>query len=48
MRLLVFESAGEGIDAFVSVVDAQGRNIASFYGALRYVEAAKFMEWLAK
>lgn len=36
MRLLVFAD-------FCAVVGPDGRNMASFYGALRHVEAALFM-----
>ncbi len=36
MTILVFKD-------FVSVVDASGVNVASFYGALRHVEAAELV-----
>jgi hypothetical protein len=28
----------------IAIVDAQGRNMATFFGALRYVEAELFMK----
>jgi hypothetical protein len=40
MTMLIFPD-------FISVVDAEGKNIASFYGALRYVEARVLMKRLA-
>jgi hypothetical protein len=41
MKLLVFPD-------FVSVVNEDGVNIASFFGSLRYVEAGLLMKRLAQ